>query len=86
MRVVIRFSLNRDKNSELRNALKPALENHGIMWTGKMTGTYEGDVAEIAIRNALRQFWTTVANYTGRGHVDHFWMYSDKKVHVPAAD
>jgi len=84
MRVIIRFSLNRDKNGKLRNALKPTLENYGIMWTGKMTGTYEGDVSEISIRNAARSFWTTAANFMGSAHVDHFWMYADKKVHVPA--
>ncbi len=79
MRVVIRFSLNKDRNSELRNILKPILEGHGILWTGRTTGTYEGDAPETAIRNALRQFWNAVAIFPGRARVDHFWMYADRK-------
>lgn len=79
MRVVIRFSLNRDKRSELRNALKPILEAQGIMWTGRNTGTYEGDVDEAHIKRALSQFWTRLANNMTSAHLDHFWMYTDKK-------
>ena len=78
MRVIIRFSLNRDRKSELRNALKPVLETHGILWTGKTTGTYEGDVTETQIRKAVQSFWHTAATYQGRAHVDHFWMYADQ--------
>jgi hypothetical protein len=78
MRVIIRFSLNRDRRSELRNVLKTVLENHGITWTGRMTGTYEGNVSETAIRDATRIFWNRVANFPGAAHVDHFWMYADK--------
>ncbi len=80
MRVIIRFSLNRDKKSGLRNVLKPTLESHGIMWTGKMTGTYEGNVSENDIRNALRQFWQVAANVVGSAHIDHFWMYADNSI------
>jgi hypothetical protein len=57
MRVIIRFSINRDHGS-----LKAILEKHGIMWIGAKiagkTGTYEGeDIDEADIQKALRQFW-----------------------------
>jgi hypothetical protein len=42
MRVIVRFSLNMDRGSKLRNQLKAILEKYGIMWTGRKTGTYEG--------------------------------------------
>lgn len=80
MRVIIRFSLNNDANSQLRNVLKPILERNGIRWTGNTTGTYEGsNVTEADLRNALRQFWNALARYTGNAQVDHFWMYVDRK-------
>lgn len=77
MRVIIRFSLNQDKNSVLRNALKPLLEAQGIMWTGGTTSTYEGNVLEKNVRRALSRFWRALANNATNAHLDHFWMYSD---------
>jgi hypothetical protein len=80
MRVIIRFSLNNDQGSALRNILFPVLENGGIMWTGANTGTYEGDdIDEADLRNVLALFWNTLAGYMGNAHLDHFWMYVDKK-------
>jgi hypothetical protein len=80
MRVIIRFSLNNDTGSKLRNVLKPILESKGIRWTGATTGTYEGTrVDELDLRDALRRFWNRVGNYMGPGRVDHFWMYVDSK-------
>jgi hypothetical protein len=79
MRVIIRFSINRDSGSKMRNSLKPILEKHGIMWTGAKTGTYEGqDIEEADIQRALRQFWIK-AQRLGTAHLDHFWMYADKE-------
>ena len=80
MRVIIRFSLNNDQGSALRNTLKPILESGGILWTGANTGTYEGeDIAESDLRNVLARFWSTLHGYMGNAHLDHFWMYVDKK-------
>lgn len=79
MRVVIRFSLNGDSGSTLRNALKTILEDKGINWTGRTTATYEGDVAESAIREALSSFWKRVANFRPPTKLDHFWMYTDRR-------
>lgn len=78
MQVVIRFSLNSDSGSRLRNSLFTILQNHGIMWTGRKTATYEGNVGEAVLRDAMRQFWNRAASYMGRAHIDHFWMYCDK--------
>ena len=78
MRVIIRFSLNRDTGSKMRNALKPVLEKYGIKWTGRKTGTYEGRyIDEADIQKALREFWVKAQNL-GTAHIDHFWMYADK--------
>lgn len=78
MRVIVRFSLNNDKGSGLRNRLKPILENHGIMWTGANTGTYEGNVGEADLRDAMRLFWNSMNSYQGIATLDHFWMYADR--------
>jgi len=81
MRVIIRFSLNKDVGSPLRNTLKPILEAQGIMWTNKMTGTYEGYDSPKKIRLALARFWKAVADAqaVGKVRIDHFWMYTDRK-------
>ena len=81
MRVIIRFSLNRDKNSKMRNDLKALLKTYGITWTGEKglakTGTYEGKgISEERVRKAMLSFWKRV-DILGSAHVDHFWMYVD---------
>ncbi len=78
MRVVIRFSLNKDHGSALRNTLKAILEQRNIIWTGKTTGTYEGYADEADVRLALTAFWKAV-ELSQNGVVDHFWMYTDRK-------
>jgi hypothetical protein len=80
VRVIVRFSLNNDQASALRNILFLILENGGITRTGVNTGTYEGeDIDEADLRNVLAQFWNTLSGYMGNAHLDHFWMYVDKK-------
>ena len=80
MRTIIRFSLNYDRGSALRNALNPILTGIGLRLVS--TGTYDGNVAEADLRNALAQFWSRMANHRGRAELDHFWMYTDN----PAAE
>jgi hypothetical protein len=75
VRAIVRFSLNHDHGSALRNVLNPVLVNAGLARIS--TGTYEGDVAEAALRNALAQFWNAMSNHLGPAHLDHFWMYID---------
>ncbi len=78
MRVIVRFSLNNDRQSRLRNRLKPILEQHGIAWSGTNTGTYEGDIQESDLRDAMRAFWNSMNSYRGLATLDHFWMYADR--------
>lgn len=75
MRTIIRFSLNEDRGSRLRNQLTPILEDAGLNRIS--TGTYDGDVREADLRRVLSEFWRTMDRYRGRAHLDHFWMYAD---------
>jgi hypothetical protein len=77
MQTIVRFSLNRDKGSKLRNALTPILEGAGIKKVS--TGTYKGDVTEAVLRNVLAQFWNAMGAHMGPAHLDHFWMYADNE-------
>jgi hypothetical protein len=84
MRVIIRFSLNRDTNSKLRNDLKAILEKHGIVWSGAAghtkTATYEGEgISESDLQKAVLAFWKRVQALSS-AHIDHFWMYTDTEV------
>ena len=77
MRVIIRFSLNRDAGSVLGTALANVLHAEGIDRTDS-TSTYEGQVTEQAIERALAGFWGAVSQNKTNATVDHFWMYTDR--------
>jgi 2'-5' RNA ligase len=90
MRVIVRFSLNGPSKTAtpLRAKLKKALEKRGIRWTGNRrsphtTSTYEAySASEQSVEDALEDFWTILVNSSAAGstaHVDHFWMYADRK-------
>jgi len=34
---------------------------------------------ESNLRNVLAKFWSTMSARMGAAHLDHFWMYVDKK-------
>lgn len=76
MRTIIRFSLNDDRGSRLRNILNPILENAGMQRVS--TGSYNGDLTEADLRGMLARFWNAMANFRSRAHLDHFWMYTDQ--------
>lgn len=78
MRVIIRFSLNNDAGSGLRNSLAPVLEGAGLVRSSK-TATYEGDLNEGEIQKILGKFWSIAHAYTP-AYIDHFWMYVDQQV------
>lgn len=80
MRVIVRFSIDGEGNSALRNKLASILESAGVV-RSKKTGTYEGELSEATLGSAVASFWETVAEHQnqvpGVG-IDHFWMYADK--------
>jgi hypothetical protein len=78
MRVIIRFSLDGDTNSKLRNKLNAVLKKHGITLR-KRTGTYEGiGIDAFEIEQAMVEFWSK-AQTLSPTKIDHFWMYTDKR-------
>ena len=78
MKVIIRFSLNRDHGSKLRNKLKATLEAGGIEWDASTTATYRNDnISSTILSDTLQQFWLDVNAHCGKAKFDHFWMYCD---------
>ena len=75
MRTIVKFSLNNDSNSALRNRLTSILQTIGLRRTG--TGTYEGHVQEAELKSALGEFWGATAGHRGNAQLDHFWMLVD---------
>jgi hypothetical protein len=92
MRLIIRFSLNNDTNSIVRNAVNSALSpfmvlKHRIPGThGSTTGTWEG--ANLSIQDvagaidAMMNIFEYPANVNAGPHfaVDHIWIYTDKDI------
>ena len=78
MRIIIRLSINNDYGSGLRNSLVPILEGAGLI-RDATTATFEGFLTEAELRDAMRRFWNAAHSYVGEAHIDHFWMYADKK-------
>ena len=78
MQVIIRFSLDNDVNSALRNALRGILLGAGFT-DGENTATYRHAHIEPAqMSDVLRDYWHRAATHGGNGRVDHFWMYTDR--------
>jgi hypothetical protein len=77
MRTIIRFSIENEKNSALRNRLATILESGNFVRQGK-TATWEHrNIGNRKLGRILGEFWRAAAGHQGPGHVDHFWMYSD---------
>ena len=78
MRAIIRFSVDSDNNSALRNELNKVLTDAGFA-EAPNTATYErSGVQALGLGVILRDFWNIAHNHTGFGRLDHFWMYADR--------
>jgi hypothetical protein len=82
MRTIIRFSVDGERNSALRNKLTLRLENAGFVRQPN-TATYEHHtIDESDLGRLLQDFWQCAylhrTSGRGRGRVDHFWLYSDR--------
>ncbi len=79
MRALIRFSLDDDKNSELRNKLaKILVDDYGFVKHGKNTATYEhADITKPKLKVVMDRFWKQAVKSTNVAEIDHVWMYCD---------
>ena len=90
-RVILRFSLNRDMSSALRNAI--AIELRNLRFQRTKTGTWECDdfkSAALAMRS-VREVTRRLENPTryvpnSRAIMDHLWVYADQTPRRPAID
>jgi hypothetical protein len=79
MRVIIRFSVDGEANSALRNKLSGRLTRAGFV-RAQNTATYEnGNIDEGDAATLLASFWRCANNHAGPGRLDHFWLYSDRQ-------
>jgi len=78
MRSIIRFSVNGEKKSKLRNKLNTILINAGYKLNPHVTATYEhGAIDEKELASAIGDFWKAASNPPNDANIDHVWMYSD---------
>lgn len=78
MRAILRWSLDGDKKSALRNKLMPILTQNGFAYLPN-TATLEAphiDASDLA--NVLQAFWSVADAHRGPARVDHFWLYTDR--------
>lgn len=82
-RVILRFSLNQDTNSALRNAIAEELTERGFRRT--KTGTWSDELESPDL--ALRAIWEVTRRlqkpqkFVGRNSrviLDHLWVYVDQ--------
>lgn len=86
-RVILRFSLDYDKSSAVRNAIVPILKQCGIKRNIK-TGTWESITPHCSPTAAAQQLGTVLqmlsapqAAVNGAGphaKLDHFWLYVEQ--------
>lgn len=78
MRVIVRFSVDNETNSALRNKLSGVLTRANFVRNAN-TATYENQhISSDRIGATLGEFWKRANNHQGPGRLDHFWMYSDR--------
>ena len=83
-RVIVRLSLDHDKNSSIRNTIALALESAGIRRT--KTGTWESKDAHCAPAAATKQLQTMLkilenlhkTQDAPHALLDHLWIYVDR--------
>jgi hypothetical protein len=77
-RVIVRFSLNNDQKSTVRNEIQAILSSAGIVNTG--TGTWEAAAAdETKVASQLSELLARLASAGGQGvGLDHVWIYIDR--------
>lgn len=79
-RVIVRFSLNSDQGSVVRNTIAGILNANGI--TNTATGTWESAaLADVQAANTLAQITTQLAaspTLNPGAHLDHLWIYVDR--------
>ena len=81
MRAIIRFSLNGDENSSLRNRLRDVLKNKRFLADpgGANTSTWQNHHISVPdYADVIARFWETVAKHSGPGKMDNFWAYCDQ--------
>ncbi len=78
MRSIIRFSVNGEKKSALRNKLNKILTEANYVLNPHVTATYEhAHIPERQLANVMRDFWDQAGKPPGDAYIDHVWMYSD---------
>jgi len=79
MRSIIRFSVDGESNSQLRNRLAKILTDAGYVLNPHVTATYEiADISEANLSVTMQAFWREANNPPAPGvKVDHVWMYAD---------
>jgi hypothetical protein len=86
VRVIVRFSLDGDTGSLVRNAIRPFLES----FINTRTGTWESNAMPMhEATRALRRLLSALrdAHATNRGAiVDHVWIYLDQALVTPDED
>ena len=79
MRTIIRFSVDGEVNSALRNKLSGRLTRAGFVRLPN-TATYEhANIDEGDLATAIAGFLRAANNHAGAGRLDHFWLYSDRQ-------
>ncbi len=78
MRAIVRFSVDGEKDSRLRNALCAILTQAGFVLNPHVTATYEHvSIIEHGLAEVMLDFWQQAMDPPNDAHVDHVWMYSD---------
>lgn len=80
-RATIRFSLNDDRNSSVRNSIAGMLEQH--RFHRRSTGTWETDEempeADVAtVLHLLAEQLASAHRSNPDAHLDHLWIYVDQ--------
>jgi hypothetical protein len=75
-RAIVRYSLQNDTGSAIRNTIVPILQQAGFQDIG--TGSWEASgVPQNQLVDAVRQVLSIIPNPPGPGTLDHVWVVLD---------
>ena len=78
MRSIIRFSVDGEKNSALRNQLAKILTDAGYVLNPHVTATWEAAaISPEAVARTMEAFWNKASQPPPGVSIDHVWMYAD---------
>lgn len=78
MRAIVRFSVDGENDTPLRNQLRAVFMSAGFVLNQNVTGTYEHPmISGHQLAQTMLHFWQMAMHAPNAAHIEHIWIYCD---------